>query len=212
MIEPGAPVPGTGEPAAPKPKTRRTLLWVAMGALALICLCSYLSFTASQPQDATRDDVTGVQAASRSIATAKPSPTTPPAVGDVVALGASTWRVTEAQALEGVFYGDQPDSEPLTTEGRFVRLVVEVGNTGGEPFSIPGIDLLDAAGRKFTHSSDAIWRIPNERLCGLETLNPGLTKTCELVFEVPADATGLQALVKEPGPFADRTAIDLGLP
>ena len=202
----------------PRSPARRWAFRVFIALLIVAWVCVMLTVAVYRAQPATTGDVTGVTEAQRQPAASsatplpEPSSTPLPGVGDEVSRGGISWTVLEAEALGSEFFGDRPDDDPLLTAGVWVRVLAQVGNTGAEPFSVPRLALADGAGREFAYSSDAIWRIPNERLCSLETVNPGLSRQCEYVFEVPADAAELQLIVKEPGAFGERAAIDLGLP
>lgn len=200
-------------PDQPPAKSGRIVyLWIALGTLALLCMCSTFYTLGARRQDATRDDVTGVTRSPLTAVTPRATPTALAGVDDLIVGDGITWQVRAAEVLGSEFFGDRPTADPLRTSGVFVRVLVDVSNIGAEPFSIPSVSLEDAAGREFVRSSDAAYRIPSENYCGLDMLNPGLTRSCEFVFEAPLDATGLLLLVKEPGPFAEHIPVDLGLP
>lgn len=66
--------------------------------------------------------------------------------------------------------------EDKTTTGRFVQLRFEVENLSKDTFTFAGFDLVDDQDRTFKSASDFLTFIPTAELCGLESLNPNVTK------------------------------------
>lgn len=134
-------------------------------------------------------------------------------LGQDIVVGEIRWRFLEAQDMGNTLESDNEFMEPLTTNGRFIRVRFEVENRSAEALIFSDINLVDSRGRSFEDSTDAAIRfVESTELCSLEQLNPNLTKTCTKIFEVPADAGGLKAQVGDLQPFtSDEALVDLGL-
>lgn len=143
----------------------------------------------------------------RPTATPKPTATPLPGVGDAIILDGVTLKVTRAEDAGQTFSTNERET-PVTTSGKFVWLTVEVTNTGKEPIALHAPNLTDSAGREFTTHEDSVWYMPHDELCAFDTLNPGLTKTCSYLFELPADVTGIAAVLKT-SLFSDGVRVSL---
>lgn len=133
-------------------------------------------------------------------------------VGQDVLVGNIRWKVLEAQDLGNTLQSDNEFTEPRTTAGRFIRVRFEIENRGSEARSFTDINLIDAQGRNFENANDVLSFIDAPEQCFLEQLNPNLPRVCTYIFEVPADATGLQAQVGDLELFGSEEAfINLNL-
>lgn len=95
-----------------------------------------------------------------------------------------------------------------TTPGKFVELTLTVENKGTDLASITDPKVKDSQGRSFTSATGVSeWLPEGQELFLLENLQPNLPKQLTFIFEVPADATGLQL---EVGVFEPKL-INLGL-
>jgi hypothetical protein len=133
-------------------------------------------------------------------------------VGEDVRVDEVRWKILEATDLGNTLKSQDQFTKDKTTTGRFVRVRFEVENLSKDMLTFAGLDLVDGQGRTFKPSSEVLGFIPNEEWCTLENLNPNVTKICTAIYEVPANATGLQALVGDLKLLGNKTArIDLGL-
>lgn len=131
--------------------------------------------------------------------------------GQDVQVGDVRWKITEAKDLGQALKSDNEFIEDKTTKGRFISVAFEMENLATEQKSFTGLSLVDGKGRKFEASSDAFMFIEQEKQCIFENLNPNVTKECRVIFEVPADATGLNANVGDLELFGgDEALIELG--
>jgi hypothetical protein len=150
-------------------------------------------------------------------AAAAAAPTAPAApsayqVGEDVRVDEVRWKVLEATDLGKTLKSTNQFVKDKTTSGRFVRVRFELENLSKDMLTFAGLDLVDDQGRTFKPSSDAFQFIPNEETCVLENLNPNVAKSCTAIYEVPANATGLQAQAGDLKIIGNKTAlIDLGL-
>lgn len=146
-------------------------------------------------------------------ATAEPPAPTSFGVNQDVKVGDIRWKVIEAADLGKQLTSDEQYAKPKDTAGKFVRVRFEIENLASEPVSFTQVDLIDGRNRTFNNLTDldVIMNTPEKERCALERLNPNLPRTCQVVFELPADATGLRLSVGDLKFFGGSTAlIDLG--
>lgn len=103
------------------------------------------------------------------------------------------WRVQSAESV-GAVYDDPLDHLPaLRTENSFLVVQLAVENLGAASQEVDYDDdelnilLRDSAGRRFA------WR-EHPTACDEQDLNPGLVKSCPLLFEVPRNAQGFSVI------------------
>lgn len=109
-----------------------------------------------------------------------------PQAGLGEAVEAGDFTVTITGVTPGVErIGDEYFGEDAS--GQFVILDVEVTNTQNEAeyFFDDDITLVDDQGRKHSSSSQA-WLLDGNIL--MEKINPGVTQTGQILFDIPADA------------------------
>lgn len=227
--------PSTPTPAKPR---RSPMFWIAIGGgglLAVLCLCVALAGLGRNTNNATPTAVAqsnAVAAAATSAPTEPPAPTEAPAPTDAptaeavvsyglnqdVQVGDIRWKFAEATNVGNTLpKGDFSKGEyynEATTSGAYIKVRFEIENKGTEQKSLVGIDLRDAQGRTFKASTDGtvMMHAPDAERCIFEQLNPNVVKTCTIYFEVPADVTGVEAIVGDLELFGgDQAAISLGL-
>jgi len=100
-----------------------------------------------------------------------------------------------------------------TTTGKFIEITMEVENLGTEMKTVSNLKLVDDKGREFIPASDVSEWIPEDKeLFLIENLNPNVPRQFTLIYEVPADATGLKVKVGDLSLFGEEEAlISLGL-
>ena len=128
-------------------------------------------------------------------------------VGQDVIVGNVRWTILEAQDLGNTMPGIDEFTDPRTTNGRFIRIRLEVENRGSEALSLTDIDLVDAQGRTFQNETGVYGYVPDQEVCFLEQLNPNLPRTCTFLFQVPPDASDLQASVGDLQLFGSKDAL-----
>jgi hypothetical protein len=84
--------------------------------------------------------------------------------------------------------------DDLTTTGKFVIVQVTVLNNDKESRMVDGsmFKLVGSDGTEFSAYSEADMYINSDLGFFLEQVNPKMTRTGKIAFEVPADASGLQ--------------------
>jgi hypothetical protein len=174
--------------------------------------------TVAQPSGAPTSASVAATTDSESVAqepTAAPQPTPAPSahnVGEDVQVDEVRWKVLEAVDLGQTLKSDNQFVKDKTTAGAFVRVRFEIENLSKDMLTFAGLDLVDDQGRAFKPSSDAFQFLPTEEACVLENLNPNVAKTCTAIYEVPANATGMQAQAGDLKLLGGETAlINLGL-
>jgi hypothetical protein len=205
---------------------------VAGVALLLTCgVCGWLTSLSEETNQAAVPDTSsrsadvgqdvGDEAAdAREDPTERPEPTRTkapptevrlPGLGETVTLGKTRWKVDAAEDLGQTVASGNMFIDDLTTTGRFVGIGLVFANDDADTAFVPEPAIVDSAGRVFEPSSDAIMIIDSGVQCILEEVNPGLTKECYWIYELPSGATGLKLRVKSSSFFADTTDIDLGM-
>ncbi|HJZ50524.1 MAG TPA: DUF4352 domain-containing protein [Roseiflexaceae bacterium] len=169
--------------------------------------------SAAQP---TAGAVTGAaQPVANADPTAAPAATTAAkayALGQDVQVDQVRWNVKEATDLGNTLKSTNQFVKDKTTSGRFVKVRFEIENLSKDLLTFAGLDLVDNQGRTFKPSSEAFQFIAPEESCLLENLNPNVAKTCTAIYEVPANAAGLQAQAGDLKLLGNASAlIDLGL-
>lgn len=89
-----------------------------------------------------------------------------------------------------------------TTEGKFVVVEITAKNIGKEPASLyeRHFALVDGEGRIFDPFASYV-EFGMERFAG--TINPGISKTAEVAFEVPSDAEIIAVVAEDEFPSRD---------
>lgn len=105
--------------------------------------------------------------------------------------GASAWVVGALKDHGNTINSGNQFIPNLKTSGKFLQLAVGIRNLGDDAYSILPPSLVDAAGREYEPRTDAFMLISDERKCLLESINPGIDRACDWIYEVPTDATGL---------------------
>lgn len=132
--------------------------------------------------------------------------------GQNVIVGEVRWKILQVQNFGQTIKSTNQFIKDLTTSGKFISIGFEVENKGKEMKTFAGITVVDSQGREFQPNSDAIMLIDSDEQCVFENLNPGIVKICQVVYEVPADATGLKANVGDLEILGgDEALIELGL-
>ncbi len=144
--------------------------------------------------------------------TEQKAPEKTPGLNEPVQSKDVTWTVTGAKSRGSVLKGSQSRypsfQESKTTTGKYIEVEVKVENTGDDLASITAPTLVDSKDRKYTNASDVSAWIPADKdFMILTNLQPNLPKSYVFIYEVPADAVGLQLKV---GVFSPKV-IDLGL-
>ncbi len=134
-------------------------------------------------------------------------------IGDDVQVADMRWGIADVQRAGSVL-PETPDSPAGEAIGRFVRVYVEVENLGIEQFVFEGGDIIDMQGRLFQHETDDEIRshIPTEQQCLQQPLMPHEEKTCQLIFDLPRDATALQFRLRGVETPNEVPLIDLDMP
>ncbi|MCB0040998.1 MAG: hypothetical protein KDE23_15025 [Caldilinea sp.] len=121
----------------PRSGRRWPVVLLALGALAVLCVCGFMALMARGVQDAPRADVTGVTrtaeqpAEVEATAAVAPSPTPLAGVGDVVSQGGITWAALAASQRDTYLAAS---AYPLTDIGAFeVREPGAITNLRGGP-------------------------------------------------------------------------------
>lgn len=101
-------------------------------------------------------------------------------------------------------------SAKTSQSGTYLLVNVTVENNGNETITIDSslFSLTDSEGREFSHSNEGQTALimSGSNNFFLKQVQPGLSSTGDVVFEIPTDATGLQLTVK-PSIFSGKKAV-----
>lgn len=127
--------------------------------------------------------------------------------GQDVRVGEVRWKITGVQDEGQTLASDNQFVEDKTTSGKFIRVTFEIENLGTETKTFNDPPLLDSRRREFKKASDTLQFIPDDQQCILERLNPNIIKSCQVIYEVPEDASGLRANVGDLNLFGSKEAM-----
>lgn len=177
--------------------------------LALTVICTSGERSTAGVVDSEVTIVTTVTLSPTPTVVIEPSPTLPFTVGDIVPVNGVTWKVLKAENLGNKLSKDDKFTKPLTTSGKFILVTLEIENNDVVARTYYGVDMVDKQGRTFTSSFEAINFVDNQHLCTLDSINPGIRKTCTAIYELPQDSTGLKVVVGDLVPFGEDAEIYL---
>lgn len=131
-------------------------------------------------------------------------------VGDVVNdgdLAFTVQSVDNSQTIGGAY-------TQKTAQGTYYILTVKIQNNGKDTKTINASDfnIVDSQGRKYDYSNDgqtAMEMSNGNTSFFLQQIQPSLSVTGKIVFDVPASATGLK-LMAQGDIFSTAVSIDLG--
>jgi hypothetical protein len=133
-------------------------------------------------------------------------------VGQDVTVGEVRWKVLEVNDEGSELTADSEFIDQKSTPGKWVRVRFQVENLSNDSQTFSSVDLVDSQDRTFRPADDVYSYVPTDELCTFDQLNANVPKTCQVVFELPADATGLKLNVGDLEVFGSAEAqIDLGL-
>jgi hypothetical protein len=109
-------------------------------------------------------------------------------IGDSIQAGDFTWKITKVSTASQVgeeVYGTLMGKK---ADGIFVILDVQVTNTGKSAKYLMDsfVKLVDDQGREFSPDTEAsIWIKPQGSGLTFEQINPGITKTGKIIYDIP---------------------------
>lgn len=113
-------------------------------------------------------------------------------VGDLVEVGNLSYNVLNVESTNEIA-SDNQFIESAKTNGQFIIIEIEAFNNDKETRMVDSnmFKMADDQGREFEPTSDidVMMALDGAMDFFLQDINPGLSKTGKLVFELPADAT-----------------------
>jgi len=205
------PVAATAAPVKKRGGFLRGCLIVVGGLVVLIVLFSYLN--SGPKKSAASSGTTGSSTGSGAVGTVSSAvpATASYGLGQDVKVGDVRWKVLDAKDEGQTLKSTNQFIDPKKTAGKWVRVRMEIENQSKDPLSFTSVDLTDGQGRTFHSSSDASMFVPTDESCTLSQLSANVPKSCQAIFELPADAKNLKLVVGDLKPLgADDVPIDLG--
>ena len=120
----------------------------------------------------------------------------PYVIGDSVIWGNATWTVTDAKDIGSKVkskYGQYGD-DCVTQSGTFIKVTIDIKNNSQDILTVHDIYLYDEQKRRFEATSEH-YSCFEEDIYTRDNVNPGITRTFTLIYEVPTDAQGLRIRV-----------------
>lgn len=137
------------------------------------------------------------------------------AVGEPVTVGEVRWIVTAPKVLGTTLPSVDGFSQPKTAQGggKFIQVTYKVENLGQKQKTTTGADIQDSQNRQFKAITDSFSYQPqNRQLNVLSNLNPNVAQEFDLIYEVPADASGFKARVGNLEAFGNKVElVNLGI-
>lgn len=170
---------------------------VGVGVLFVLGICGIIALVMtsgdSDNQTASTANQSSAQSGSSPLEPATPTVYT---VGQDVEVGEVRWTIIEAIDEGQTLSSDNQFIDDKTTAGRFVRVTFEMENLSKDLLSFTGMNLVDDQDRQFIPSSDVFTFLETGKECIIiENLNPNVPKICQAIYELPANATGVNAKV-----------------
>jgi hypothetical protein len=142
--------------------------------------------------------------------TSTPAPTSMPArtVGDAVQVGFFEYVVKEAIDHGNFIKSYNQFEKDRTSTGKFIEVILDAKNLGSDSnaFGRTG-GLVDSQGRKFDEIDMGGLFVSDEHRCSItDSIQPSMSKTCAVMFEVPADASGFTLILVDQEMFGDGMA------
>jgi hypothetical protein len=180
---------------------------IITGIVAVIVVLIVLGAVGSSKNSGTSTTTSGSSSGSNTT----PTPSVQSAkVGDTVNDGDLAFTVNSVDMSQTI--GDSYSQK--TAQGQYIILAVKIQNNGKETKTINASDftVVDNQGRKYDYSTDG--QTAMEMSSGttsffLQQIQPSLSVTGKIVFDVPASATGLK-LMAQGDIFSNPVSIDLG--
>jgi len=126
-------------------------------------------------------------------------------IGDYVEVGKLAYTVHSVETTN-ILESDNQFIDPATTDGQCVIVEIEAFNNDSETRMVDSsmFKLIDDQGREFNTSTDTdVMMVLDESLnLFLQDINPGISKTGKLVFELPNDVSSYELQVSSGFGFA----------
>ncbi|MGG3853123.1 DUF4352 domain-containing protein [Caldifermentibacillus hisashii] len=127
------------------------------------------------------------------------------AIGEKVEVGKLAYTVSNVETTNEL-KSDNEYIEPATTDGQFVVIDIEAFNNDKETRMVDSsmFKIKDNQGREFepTTDTDVMMVLGDFADFFLQDINPGISKTGKLVFELPSDANNFSLEVSSGFGFA----------
>lgn len=131
---------------------------------------------------------------------------------DLVRVGKVEWKILEVEDLGNILESSNMFIDDKKTSGKFILVRFTVKNLDSDMKTMTDLTVVDNRDREFeTFSESSFYIEDEEELFLLDNINPGISKTYTLIYEIPEDANELMLEVTSLEFAGDREYIDLGL-
>ncbi|MBX0329721.1 DUF4352 domain-containing protein, partial [Oscillochloris sp. ZM17-4] len=188
-------------------KTKKSSPMKTILLLLIVLSCGFIYFLGDIGSKGNNSAVNSNSPVVAPAATIEPTAEPAPGIGTAVHVGTTEWYVSDA-FLNTALIGDTFSATP---SGIFLVVEARVTNGGDQAESLLSPKALDAEGREYEVSGDTEVVLANDQPCIFERLNPGETKTCRFVYDIPSgnDGRGWSLRADELGVFGETAIIAL---
>ena len=192
------------------------LLLCCCVVMTIVIVIPALNTTKSDTNDIIFSTTTPTNSPTKAITnpttTTAPTATTNPSagIGDTVTKNDFEWKVLSAKNLGDTLTSTNQFIDPKKSSGNWISVRYEIKNIGSSAAYLVDPKIIDSNGVKYERSTDTIFFVPNDEYAIFEKINPGITKTYTLIYDIPKTSTGLQLLVSD-GLIVSGVKINLGL-
>ena len=106
-------------------------------------------------------------------------------------------QVSDVQyaVLEATNEGSTIDT--LEADGEFIVVRLLMANSGTEPLTYFGANMVDDHGQEYSYVSNALEYIVDEEACEVVTIEPGEEQICTMVYDVNDDANAVGLILTD---------------
>ncbi|MEI6775945.1 MAG: DUF4352 domain-containing protein [Chloroflexales bacterium] len=144
--------------------------------IVLSCIVNAFKGTSSAPSASSASSVPNTSSSSTD------TPVATHGIDEEVFVGDTSWRVNDASLASSLSHS----GFSANPHGKFLLVKATVMNNSKTAQTLMAPTVVDAAGREFETSSDVQVAMANAQPCALERLNPGTSKDCVFVYDVPS--------------------------
>lgn len=185
-------------PPPPAPKKSRAKWYVIGGAVLVLLIIVIAAASAGGRGEDTKagSPSANVSTAETKVTTTRAPESNSAGLNQPLTVGSIVWTATGAKALTKLHVNDGFTTDKTTT-GRFIWVELTIKNTKKEAVTADSsfVSIVDSQGRKFESSTDVWEYVPTDQNLFLVQINPSMSASGVVIFEIPKDATGLQLSV-----------------
>lgn len=110
------------------------------------------------------------------------------------------YSVLEAENYGSLIEMENADGkivETLDADGEFVLVRLLMENTGDEPLTYFGANMIDDHGQEYSYVADALTYTADEEVCDTVTIEPGDEQICTMVYDINDNANAIGLILTD---------------